>query len=60
MRGGATEANETQKWARSKKRLRTTGLRDEFINNITVHEGTVLCVQASYFLLRKSFETIAL
>jgi hypothetical protein len=27
---GATELNETQKWVRSKKRLRTTGL-DEYI-----------------------------
>jgi hypothetical protein len=26
MRGGATEVNETQKWATSKKRLRTTAL----------------------------------
>jgi hypothetical protein len=26
MRGGATEVNETQKWATSKKRLRTTVL----------------------------------
>jgi hypothetical protein len=26
MRGGATEVNETQKWATSKKRLRTTGV----------------------------------
>jgi hypothetical protein len=26
MRGGATEVNETQKWATSKKSLRTTGL----------------------------------
>jgi hypothetical protein len=26
MSGGATEVNETQKWATSKKRLRTTGL----------------------------------
>jgi hypothetical protein len=28
MRGGATEVNETQKWATSKKRLRTTALRN--------------------------------
>jgi hypothetical protein len=26
MRGGATEVNETQKWATGKKRLNTTGL----------------------------------
>jgi hypothetical protein len=26
MRGGATEVYETQKWATSKERLRTTGL----------------------------------
>jgi hypothetical protein len=26
MRGGATEVNETQKWATSKKSLRTTGI----------------------------------
>jgi hypothetical protein len=31
MKGGATEVNETQKWATSKKRLRTTGL----------YEGTI-------------------
>jgi hypothetical protein len=28
MRGGDTEVNETQKWATSKKRLRTTALKD--------------------------------
>jgi hypothetical protein len=28
MRGGATEVNETQKWASSKKWLRTTDLED--------------------------------
>jgi hypothetical protein len=28
MSGGATEVNETQKWATSKKWLRTTGLVD--------------------------------
>jgi hypothetical protein len=28
MRGGATEVNETHKWATSKKRLRTSGLDD--------------------------------
>jgi hypothetical protein len=28
MRGGATEVNATQKWATSKKRLRTTGVTD--------------------------------
>jgi hypothetical protein len=30
MRGGATEVNETQKWATSKRRLRTTVLDDVF------------------------------
>jgi hypothetical protein len=31
MRGGATEVNETQKWATSKKSLKTTGLDDRRI-----------------------------
>jgi hypothetical protein len=30
MRGEATEVNETQKWATSKKRLRTTALHQWF------------------------------
>jgi hypothetical protein len=34
MRGGATEVNETQKWATSKKRLRTTGFKDIKNKNI--------------------------
>jgi hypothetical protein len=29
MRGGATEVNETQKWATNKKTLRTTGLDNQ-------------------------------
>jgi hypothetical protein len=29
MRGGATEVNETQKWATSKKRLRTTDVNNQ-------------------------------
>jgi hypothetical protein len=34
MRGGATEVNETQTWATSKKRLRTTGLDHSVISYI--------------------------
>jgi hypothetical protein len=30
MRDGATEVNETQKWATSKKRLRTTASEDQY------------------------------
>jgi hypothetical protein len=32
MRGGATEVNETQKWATRKKRLRTTGLAHTLVD----------------------------
>jgi hypothetical protein len=37
MKGGATEVNETQKRATSKKRLRTTALDDHYQQHVGVY-----------------------
>jgi hypothetical protein len=43
MKGGATEVNETQKWATRKKRLRTTGLDD--LNIIGLLSFSAFCTK---------------
>jgi hypothetical protein len=50
MRGGVTEENETQKWATSKKRLRTTGMGDQRIGVLFLTEvtGFLHTVQTGY------------
>jgi hypothetical protein len=50
MRGGATEVNETQKWATSKKRFRTTALKNTKEYNIL--EPGFLCPQVRGFSFR--------
>jgi hypothetical protein len=55
MRGGATEVNETQKWATSKKKLRTTDLE---YTALTLRSVITHSVQNSLLLLCVNFYTI--